>query len=192
MVDVERIKKRIEWKQVPGFPMYSATKNGDVKSSRYNRVLKPLKNIMGYHRVNVYNGKIRKTKSVASIVLETFVGPRPNGHQAAHLNGNQIDNRLENLRWVTFKENIRQRNEHGSCEGERNGWAKLTNQSALAIFRLCKIYGEDFLDLKALGYCFGVNESTVRNVVSGHRWKSALSKISHGHLESRAGGEGKA
>ncbi len=40
-------------------------------------------------------------------VLLAWVGPRPEGYECDHLNGNGADNRLENLEWVTPEENRR-------------------------------------------------------------------------------------
>jgi hypothetical protein len=37
---------------------------------------------------------------VHTAVLEAFVGPRPPGHMAEHINGDPSDCRLANLRWV--------------------------------------------------------------------------------------------
>jgi len=41
--------------------------------------------------------------SVAELVLETFVGPRPEGHVPGWRNGNRGDCRAENLFWTTRK-----------------------------------------------------------------------------------------
>ncbi len=38
---------------------------------------------------------------VHALVLTTFVGPRPDGHEGCHNNGDPSDNRLANLRWDT-------------------------------------------------------------------------------------------
>ena len=40
-------------------------------------------------------------------VLLAWVSPRPEGYEADHLNGNNTDNRLCNLQWVTPSENQR-------------------------------------------------------------------------------------
>ena len=50
------------------------------------------------------NGKA-KSFSVHQLVLLAFVGPCPEGHESAHLNGNGTDNRLENLAYKTHLEN---------------------------------------------------------------------------------------
>jgi hypothetical protein len=38
--------------------------------------------------------------SVGHLVLTAFVGPCPGGHQAGHLDGNPLNNRLTNLAWT--------------------------------------------------------------------------------------------
>jgi len=42
---------------------------------------------------------------VHHLVLEVFVGPRPEGTVACHNNGDGYDNRVRNLRWDTRKAN---------------------------------------------------------------------------------------
>ena len=41
------------------------------------------------------------------LICTTFHGPRPEGYQCDHLNGNILDYSAANLEWVTPKENIR-------------------------------------------------------------------------------------
>ena len=48
-----------------------------------------------------------KTYRVQKLVLDAFVGPRPAGAVARHLNDIGIDNRLVNLAWGTASENMR-------------------------------------------------------------------------------------
>ena len=61
----------------------------------------------GYLRAR-FSAKGRKVfKFVHELVLEAFVGPRPRGCQCDHINGYREDNNVENLRWVTPWENIR-------------------------------------------------------------------------------------
>lgn len=50
-------------------------------------------------------GCAQKNRSVHSLVMEAFVGPRPEGMEVCHNNGDAADNRLENLRYDTHSEN---------------------------------------------------------------------------------------
>lgn len=57
-----------------------------------------------------------KNYSVHRLVLETFVGPCPEGYEADHRNRDRSDNRLSNLRYVTRAENQRNTCKNDSCE----------------------------------------------------------------------------
>lgn len=58
-----------------------------------------------YLKVVLCRAPSQTTRSVHSLVLEAFVGPRPDGMEACHGFGGQVDNRLVNLRWDTLSEN---------------------------------------------------------------------------------------
>lgn len=48
----------------------------------------------------------RRTRSVHQLVLEAFVGPRPEGMYGLHWDDDKNNNRLANLRWATPSENM--------------------------------------------------------------------------------------
>jgi len=62
----------------------------------------------GYRFVNVTTGGKQRRMMVHRLVLEAFVAPCPPGREACHYpNRDPSDNRLENLRWDTHTENMR-------------------------------------------------------------------------------------
>lgn len=84
----------------------------------------------GYPVVRMNN----RTTYVHHLVLEAFVGPRPQRHEACHCNGNRRDNRAANLRWDTPSANQNDRVLHGtSNRGEQCGAAKLTESQVREI-----------------------------------------------------------
>ncbi len=126
---------------IPGCPGYRADKEGRIWSCRYNKglghgrgtisVYGPWKEIKGTDANGYLQTGVRTSdgkwcsRFVHRLILETFVGPRPEGKQTRHLNSNPRDNRLVNLRWGTAKENDNDKEKVGThCRGEKNGKAK--------------------------------------------------------------------
>lgn len=73
-------------------------------------------------RVNLYRNGQATRRSIHALVLEAFVGPRPDGLWALHWDDNHQNNRLENLRWGTPRDNVRD-----SVRNGVNGQAKKTH-----------------------------------------------------------------
>lgn len=51
--------------------------------------------------------------NIHQLVLEAFVGPRPEGYVACHCDGDRFNNSVGNLRWDTVTENNRDIVRHG-------------------------------------------------------------------------------
>jgi hypothetical protein len=102
------------------------------------------------------------------LVLETFVGPCPEGMQCAHLNGDPSDNRLVNLAWVTPTENQWHRVVHGTAlRGEQNGFAKLTEADVKEI--RARWARGDRVTVMAKEY--GVERTAIDDVVHRTTWR---------------------
>lgn len=72
-------------------------------SKKYDKLMqRPMYNRKGYLYVKTKLG----LKRVHRIIYETFVGPIPEGMEIDHINTIRTDNRLDNLRLVTPKENM--------------------------------------------------------------------------------------
>ena len=90
----------------------------------------------GYKLARLYdgNGK-RRSCDLHRLVLLTFCGPPPDStHVARHLNGNSLDNRIENLCWGSVQDNSNDMVAHGrSTKGEKHPNSKLTEELVLKI-----------------------------------------------------------
>lgn len=72
--------------------------------------------------------------SVHRLVAIAFLGNPPPAHQVAHADGDKTNNHVNNLRWATCRENILDKQVHGTqARGETQGSAKLTSADVLAI-----------------------------------------------------------
>jgi hypothetical protein len=69
----------------------------------------------GYQRVRLNVPGFPKWHMVQKLVMETFVGPRPEGAVIRHLDGEQTNNALTNLTYGTNAENQADRIKHGTA-----------------------------------------------------------------------------
>ena len=96
------------WKDVPDYEGYYQVSNlGNVKSVKKNRNLKMLVTNRGYHRVDLSKNNVVKHHQVHRLVIIAFKGydANPERNCVNHKDENPRNNNLDNLEWVTTKEN---------------------------------------------------------------------------------------
>lgn len=107
------------WKDIKGFEGYFQVSNlGRVKRLKYKpktyklldeKILEPFTWQSRYLRVDLQYKKDsishRRATYIHNLVAETFIGERPKGYEIDHINRDYLDNRADNLRYVSRKEN---------------------------------------------------------------------------------------
>jgi len=177
-------------KEILNHPLYCVTEDGRVwakprgtyikdKIGRNifhghgGKWLRPGLNCKGYLSVNLYDkigSNIHKNYLVHQLILETFVGPRPDGMECCHNNGIRTDNRLENLRWGTRSENQQDSIKHGThgglgIYGEKHHNSKISNQNRRLILYM---YATKLFTRRQLAKMYNVVEVTIKKLVEGH------------------------
>lgn len=98
---------------------YLISSNGEVKTAKTGRVLKPAIDARGYERVCLFKTNRDKRYKVHRLVAITFI-PNPDGKpQVNHKDGNKRNNSVENLEWATNYENMHHSRENGLHDGHQ-------------------------------------------------------------------------
>jgi len=164
---------------IPGIPNHCIKLDGTVYTDRptvhYNnsgmRELSQF-NRKGYLAVKVIiNGK-RVGYNIHKLLAITFELPKlPEHTEIRHLDGNPLNNSLDNLAWGAHEENVQDRAKHGrDRKGEQINTAVLDAEKVAKI-KAMWAEGYDTLDIAVE---FNVSESSIRNVVEGRTWKHLL------------------
>lgn len=93
------------WADINGFCKYQISNLGNVRNVDSMRILKQQYRENGYKVVSLSNRKISKSFYVHRLVAEAFLPKEKGKNHVDHINCIRDDNRCENLRWCTPKEN---------------------------------------------------------------------------------------
>jgi hypothetical protein len=93
-----------EWKQIKDFPNYAVSSFGNIKNIIRNKSLKPsLK--AGYYRVSLTHNSHKKLYSIHRLVALAFINNPTHKTDVNHKDKNKLNNHIDNLEWMTRKEN---------------------------------------------------------------------------------------
>ena len=108
------------WKAIPGYEgFYEVSDQGQVRNVKRSRVVAGSRNHDGYQRLALFRNGQRRFYSVHELVLQAFVGPRPEGMDACHWDDDKQNNSLSNLRWSSRSENMRDNVRNGNHKEAR-------------------------------------------------------------------------
>lgn len=142
---------------------YIITAKGQVINRQTGKIVKPQINGTGYYRVSI--GK--KLMFVHRLVAMLYI-PNPNNlPQVNHKDGNKLNNSVENLEWVTNKQN--------SIHALKNGLMKIEENHPLAKLNRTQvsfILSHDEMSRKELANLFNVSARTITDIRQRKTWKT--------------------
>lgn len=174
------------WKDIPEFKgRYQISNLGRVKrvegvvvakwkGKPYTKrvreqILRNSKHQFGYPQISLYREDgTQFYSSIHAIVAMVFIGPKPDGLYVLHKDGNPENCCADNLRYGTQKENMRDKEGHGTMlRGSNVGTSKLVESQVIEIKkRLLK--GESH---SSIAEDFGVHQSSISLINIGRNWK---------------------
>jgi hypothetical protein len=157
----------MEWRTIVASPNYSVSDQGQVQNMKYARHLKPMSGTNGRTHITLpINGKFM-AREIHVLVCEAFHGPRPQGLEVSHIDGDLTNNAANNLCWETRSENLVRRIGHGTMDRDfDNSRASLTPESRDQVFAL-RLTG---LTQSEIGLKLGVSQTTIYRVLNGKRY----------------------
>lgn len=176
-----------EWRPIPGYQgAYEVSNLGRVRSveriiasvrrgkpfarRQPGKVMSPRVNRWGYSQISLGSRHLKgRCISVHKLVALAFIGPRPQPRaQINHKNGVKTDNRVENLEWVTARENSHHAVRNGLVKtGERHSHTRLVEAQVREI-RERRRNGERLASIAA---AYGICVSAAHAIATGRNWK---------------------
>ena len=116
----------------------------------------------------------RVLMDVSRLVLETFVGPCPDGMECCHQDDDRSNNRLGNLRWDTHANNVRDGYRNGAprkrMHGVQTGHAKLTD-GKVVLARLLRTSWPKTFTHESLATLLGITRAAMSRALTRKTWR---------------------
>lgn len=167
------MKKEI-WKKVPGYDIYEASTHGRIKNIDFHgtgiqriRSFKK-KNSGGYYKLIMCHNGTRNHTTVHQVIAKTFLPNPENKPFINHIDGNKVNNMVENLEWCTHIENMNHAKENClNPYGSKHGMSKI-DESIVRMIK--KELHNGLLNQKQIAIKFNVKHATVNHIKTGRQW----------------------
>lgn len=147
------------WKKIDG-TRYEVSINGEIRNTDTKNLIKGSVTRSGYKMVALFVNGRKSNKQVHRLVALSFIPNAENKPQVNHKDKNKLNNCLDNLEWVTAKENMKHHYD--------NGGIKRNNQTYKGMFgarhnRSIRIMcnGVEYFGLSEASRVTGISVSTI-------------------------------
>ena len=155
---------------------YSINENGVIINDKTRRVLKQKVNKRGYAYVTIsINGKL-KDISIHRAVAETFIPNPENKPQVNHIDGDKLNNNVNNLEWCSAKDNMKHavENKLWDYAGTKNCKSKLSKESLEEI----KALNSQGFSSRKIADKFNVSKTAILYLLNGKTYKEEFKVLS--------------
>lgn len=163
------------WKDIPGYEgLYQASNFGRIKSlprkaSPRDFLLRFATRPDGYPGCALVKNRKPASFTVHRLIAMTFLSPKKDNLEINHIDGNKLNNMVENLEWCTRSENLKHcfriglKDQHGDNHHQR----KLYSWQVREIRQKFKplVYTRRMLATE-----YNVSEATIKAIVERRNW----------------------
>lgn len=151
-------------KQIENYPRYLINTEGIIYDSKYNnRKICTWIDNTGYLQCNLYDENGKVYKRVHRLVAETFIPNPYNLPQVNHIDGNKLNNNVNNLEWVTNSENV----QHGYDNNLYHFNGK--NSYPVSLYDKEGNFITTYKSIRCLCDCMGLNRKTVSAILNNKK-----------------------
>lgn len=120
-----------KWEDIRGYEsLYQVSNNGKVRNKQTGKNLKA--GISGgYYRVVLSKNSQAHSYTVHKLVMENHNRSPREDEVINHIDSNKLNNNIDNLEYVTQKENVRKAWKSGLCEGIRKHAKNMIHKNAI-------------------------------------------------------------
>lgn len=142
------------WKTIQNFENYEISDEGQVRNIKTKRILKP-SSVNGYLKVTLRKNNKGYSKYLHRLVAEAFLEGEG---EVNHKDGNRANNSIENLEWVTHRENI------------QHSFSTLGRTPPRGRVQVCVQYFDgtkkEFSSIKDCAKYYNVDTTTIRDYIA--------------------------
>lgn len=130
------------WKPIKGFSHYEVSNKGRIRSKKFDNahkgtILKFSICGSGYYKATLCEDKKHYQIMIHKIVAQTFIPNPENKRTVNHIDGNKLNNNVENLEWSTYSENLKHAYKNGL-----NYWTPKKGRDYIPVSQIDYLTGE--------------------------------------------------
>lgn len=148
---------------------YLINEYGEIYSIRSNKLISQRLDKYGYMRCNLYRDNKQVTITIHRLVALAFIENPLNLPEVNHIDGNKKNNHVNNLEWVTSRENQLHAFKIGlqkGNKGESNGTSKYKEEDAI---KVCELLKQKYTN-KEIVNSTGYSISFIEKIKYGECW----------------------
>ena len=165
----------MEYFKIANLENFEISKSGVIRNCNTLKIKSQYISSTGYYMISVSKNNKSKSYRVHRLLAETFI-PKNNEFQifVNHIDGNKLNNCLENLEWCTHLENMKHAFKTGLANNsnEKNGMSKLTSKDVAIIKTMLK----NGISQYKIAKKFNVSRSAILKIKLGKTWSNIVAQ----------------